>query len=71
MTDVLPAGFDVTSITAVTNGVSTTYAPGEYSVDAATNTLTLPVGAGAEIIVPAATETETGLTVITVTGSIN
>ena len=71
VTDVLPEGFSVSSITALTNGVLVTYAADEYSVDAATNTLTLPVGTGAEITVPAATATETGLTVITVTGSIN
>lgn len=71
VTDVLPSGFTVNSITALTNGVITTYNAGEYSVDVTTNTLTLPVGAGPEITVPAATSTETGLTVITVTGSIS
>ena len=71
VTDVLPEGFVISSITAQTDGVTTTYETDEYSVDAATNTLTLPVGTGPEIIVPAATSTETGLTVITVTGTIN
>lgn len=71
VTDVLPVGFDISNITVTTNGTSITYSPGEYSVDVATNTLTLPVGSGPEITVPAATNTETGLTVITVTGSIN
>ena len=33
--------------------------------------ITVTVGSGPEITVPAATNTETGLTVITVTGSIN
>ena len=71
VTDVLPTGFSVSSITALTDGVLTTYEPDEYSVDPSTNTLTLPVGTGPEITVPAATSTETGLTVITVTGSIS
>ena len=71
VTDVLPEGFVISSITAQTNGVTTTYESDEYSVDTSTNTLTLPVGAGPEIIVPAATSTETGLTVITITGIIN
>ena len=71
VTDVLPVGFDISNITVTTNGTSITYSLGEYSVDVATNTLTLPVGSGPEITVPAATNTETGLTVITVTGSIN
>ena len=71
VTDVLPEGFVISSITSVSNGVITTYESDEYSVDAATNTLTLPVGTGPEIIVPAATSTEAGLTVITITGAIN
>lgn len=71
VTDVLPAGFSIDSITAVSGGVQTTYQSDEYSVDVTTNTLTLPVGTGPEIIVPAATETENGLVVITITGSIN
>ena len=71
VTDVLPEGFVINSITAVSNGVQTTYSDAEYSVDAATNTLTLPVGSGAEIVVPAATSSGSGLTIITVTGSIN
>ena len=71
VTDVLPGGFDINSITAVTNGVQTIYSPGEYSVDPTTNTLTLPVGSGAEIIVPAATASGSGLTTITITGTIN
>ena len=71
ITDVLPEGFEVTSITSLSDGVLTTYESDEYSVDTSTNTLTLPVGTGPEIIVPAATTTGTGLAVITVTGVIN
>lgn len=71
ITDVLPDGFTIDSITSVSEGVQTVYQAGEYSVDTTTNTLTLPVGSGPEIIVPASTETESGLTIITITGSIN
>lgn len=71
VTDVLPEGFTISSITSLTNGVQTTYASGEYTVDPTSNTLTLPSGSGADIVVPAGTATETGLTVITITGTIN
>ena len=41
-----------------------------YSVDAATNTLTVPVGTGTAISVPAMTGGVPGVTVVSVTGTI-
>ncbi len=71
ITDVLPAGFVINSITSTSNGIQTTYNTGDYTVDASTNTLTLPTGSGAEIIVPAAVGGVNGITVIKLTGTIS
>ncbi len=71
VTDVLPAGFVVDTITSTSNGVQTTYATGEYSIDTSTNTLTLPSGSGAEIVVPASNGVNNGITTIKITGTIN
>ncbi len=71
LTDVLPAGFSVNSITATTGGVETTYNVGDYSVDSSTNTLTLPTGSGAEIVVPASVGGVNGVTTVKITGTIN
>ncbi len=71
VTDVLPAGFVVNSITATTGGVQTTYTAGDYTVDPQTNALTLPTGSGAEIVVPAAVGGVNGLTTVRITGTIS
>ncbi len=71
ITDILPAGFTITSIIATTNGVQTAYGTGDYTVDAQTNTLTLPTGSGAEIVVPPAVGGVNGLTTVRITGSIS
>ncbi|MBQ7917735.1 MAG: DUF11 domain-containing protein [Clostridia bacterium] len=70
VTDTLPDGFVIDSITSVTNGVQRVFQPTEYSVDATTNTLTLTTGAAETISVPAAVNGNNGVTVITITGSI-
>ena len=42
ITDVLPTNFTISSITALTDGVLTTFQPSDYVIDPLTNTLTLP-----------------------------
>ena len=71
VTDQLPTGFVVNSITAVTNGVSTSYDASDYSIDPVTNTLTLPTNDLKAIVVPAAVGGISGITVITINGQIN
>ncbi len=71
ITDVLPTGFVINSITSTSNGVQTTYGTGDYSVDSSTNTLTLPTGSGAEIVVPSAVGGVNGVTTIKINGTIN
>ncbi len=71
VTDVLPTGFVVNSITATSGGVQTTYGVGDYTVDASTNTLTLPTGSGAEITVPASVGGVSGVTTIRINGTIS
>ena len=70
VTDTLPDGFNITSITSETNGVTTTYSPSDYTVDPGTNTLTLPTGGLLTLTVPAADGGLSGTTVVTITGSI-
>lgn len=71
LTDTLPEGFTINSITAVTDGVTTVYDPTDYTVDPATNTLTLPTNSEKSITVPATTTSGVGTTIITITGTIN
>ena len=71
ITDVLPDNFVISSITALTNGVLTTFGASDYTVDPVTNTLTLPDASSLlTITVPASTTTGDGTTVVTITGSI-
>ena len=69
ITDTFPAEFQITSITSVTDGVTTVYDEGDYTVGA-DNTLTLPTGTGVTITVPARTALGNGVTVVTVTGTV-
>lgn len=69
ITDTLPAGFEITDIRSVTNGVTTVYEGTEYAVDA-NNTLTLPADSTVTITVPARTALGNGVTVVTVTGIV-
>lgn len=70
MTDTLPAGFSVTSISLTENGQTTTLPAGSYTVDAATNTLTIPSGRTTAITVPAMTAGTPGVVVLTIRGTI-
>jgi uncharacterized repeat protein (TIGR01451 family) len=70
VTDTLPDGFVISSISALTGGVQRIFQPDEYSVDSTTNTLTLTSGSVETITVPAAVNGNNGTTVITITGSI-
>lgn len=71
ITDVLPNGFTINSITSTTNGVTTTFSNTDYTYDTTTNTLTLPTNPDVEITVPATTNGGVGLTTIVITGQIN
>jgi len=70
LTDVLPEGFVINTIRSMTEGSTTTYTTSNYSVDPATNTLTLPSTEEVVITVPAGTEAGPGTTVVTITGYI-
>lgn len=71
VTDTLPEGFTIDSVTSETDGVTTTFSASDYSVDVSTNTLTLPSGSALSITVPAARDGVSGTTVVTITGSIS
>lgn len=71
VTDTLPNGFTISSITSQTNGVTQTFTPSDYTVDIVTNTLTLPSGSPLSLSVPAANSGVAGVTIITITGSIS
>jgi len=68
LTDVLPEGFTVNSITSTTNGITTTYASTDYTIDAS-NTLTLPTNPDVEIVIPPYSD-GVGLTTIVISGQI-
>ena len=70
LTDTLPEGFTVSSITSETNGIVTTYSAGDYTIDTASNTLILPTGTDITLSVPASTGGLSGTTIVTITGSI-
>lgn len=70
ITDTLPTGFEIESVTSRTNGVTTTFSASDYTVESSTNTLTLPTGSSLSITVPGAVGGVNGTTVITITGSI-
>ncbi len=70
LTDDLPNEFEIGTITVTTDGTSRTYTTTEYDVDTATNTITLPNGAGEEINVPKATAQGPGITTVTITGTV-
>lgn len=69
ITDTLPAGFEITDIRSVTDGVTTVYTADDYTVDGE-NTLTLPTGGAVTISVPSRTQAGNGVTVVTVTGIV-
>ncbi len=69
ITDTLPAGFEITDIRSVTDGVTTVYTADDYTVDGE-NTLTLPTGGAVTISVPSRTQAGNGVTVVTVIGIV-
>lgn len=72
ITDTLPSGFVISSITSESNGSIITFDESAYSVDPSTNTLTLPTAeSGVIITVPASSEQGDGVVTITINGSIN
>lgn len=69
-TDEFPEEFNVTSVAYTINGVRTPVDPADYTISG-DNTLRLPAaGSDLTIGVPAATQAGPGITVITVTGTI-
>ncbi len=71
LTDILPAGFTISSISSLSNGVQTVYETSDYTVDPTTNTLTLPTGTDKSIVVPASLNGNAGLTIVTINGVFN
>ncbi len=69
ISDTLPTGFSISSISSVSNGVLVTYETSDYNVDSS-NVLTLPTGSKT-ISVPASSGGVNGKTVITITGAFN
>ena len=70
LTDVLPTNFTISSITSLSAGELTTFEPSDYTIGE-NNTLTLPTGEEKSISVPAATAGVSGVTTITISGSIS
>lgn len=68
--DDLPTGFTIGSITSTTNGVTTSFEAGDYSLDL-NNRLILPTSIVKTISVPAATLAGNGVTIVTIEGTIN
>lgn len=70
LTDTLPSVFSVQTVSVTDASGTRVYGAGEYSVDAATNTITLPNTAGEPITVAAATDSGPGIATVTVTGKV-
>lgn len=70
LTDYLPTGFTITSITSETNNITTTYNPNEYTFDTPTRLLTLPNTVGTPIQVPPSMNGINGKTVVKITGTV-
>lgn len=69
-TDELPEQFEVNTVSYTANGTTTPIAPADYTIEDP-NTLIIPAeGSDLEITIPAATAEGPGITVITVTGTI-
>ncbi len=71
ITDVLPDNFTINSITALSGTTSTTFEQSDYTVESATNTLTLPSASSSKTIsVPARGSGSVNTTTITINGQI-
>lgn len=71
ITDTLPEGFVINSIISTSSEGTVVYDTTDYSVDAQTNTLTLPTSADKEIIVPASEGGVPGQVNVIITGQFN
>lgn len=72
VTDTLPDGFTINSITSVTGGTTTTFTTDDYSLDGGTNTLTLPSASSRlAITVPERGDAGGNTTTITINGQID
>ena len=69
ITDTLPDGFTVNSVSISQNGTTYTYAPSEYTIDLATNTLTLPNATGRPISIDGFVSGIDNSAIITVSGT--
>lgn len=70
ITDILPAGFSVSSVSLAIGGQSTVLPTGSYALDTGTNTLTVPTKGTVSITVPAMSAGTPGVAVLTVSGTI-
>ena len=70
LTDTLPAGFAITSVSVTSGGTTTVYPSTEYTVDPTTNTMTLPNTTGTQITVPAAVGGVPGVVTVTIVGTV-
>lgn len=70
ITDVLPSGFVISSITSTTGDTVTTFDSSDYSLESSSNTLTLPTNVSKPIDVPAYSDGN-GVTTVVITGQIN
>lgn len=71
LTDKLPKYFKISKIVSITGTTVKEFTPSMYTVDASTNTLTLPNASVPEgITVPAVTGSGGGVTVVTITGKL-
>jgi len=69
ITDTLPEGFTVNNISISQNGTTYNYAPNEYTINPATNTLTLPNAAGRAITIDGFIAGVDNSAVITISGT--
>ena len=69
ITDTLPEGFTINNISITQNGTTYNYSPSEYTVDALTNTLTLPNSTGRPITIDGFVSGVDNTAIITVSGT--
>lgn len=71
VTDKLPDNFTVGAVSVTQQNTTVNYTSSDYTIDAQTNTITLPSGSTKTISVLAATSAGPGLTTITISGNIS
>lgn len=69
ITDVLPEGFTINSISISQNGIVYNYNASEYTIDPASNTLTLPNASGRPIVIESYEEGIDNSAIITISGT--